>query len=46
MKKIKIGRGSIAVLAALALVGTSAVLPAQAATKDLTIGMTLDMELS
>jgi peptide/nickel transport system substrate-binding protein len=44
VKKIKIGRGPIAVIAALALVGTSAVLPARAATKDLTIGMTLDMD--
>lgn len=44
MKKNKLGKGLIAVLAAMALVGTSAVLPAQAATKDLTVGMTLDMD--
>jgi peptide/nickel transport system substrate-binding protein len=44
VKKNKLGKGLIAVLAAMALVGTSAVLPAQAATKDLTVGMTLDMD--
>lgn len=44
MKKNKLGRGLISVLAAMALIGTSAVLPAQAATKDITIGATLDMD--
>jgi len=44
VKKNKIGSGIVSVLAAMALIGTSAVLPAQAATKDITIGATLDMD--
>ena len=37
-------RGLLAVLASLAMISAGAVAPAQAATKDLTVGMTLDMD--
>ena len=44
LKKNKGVRGLLALVAVTALVGAGSALPAQAATKDLTVGMTLDMD--